>query len=247
MPMHNAAVRIPQPRRIPAAGKRVASPAEIEAALGNTGPTSLQRLLQQAHRVHYAPQDVLYHAGSENDTILFITEGLLKLVSYLPSGRARIVRLHHPGHVLGLGAMRGSKHRHTAIAVTSVATLRLPLAALQRLRLDDPQTYAGLLERWHDYLCEADTWITEFSTGPIRGRVARLLTFLMTFDTRISDGQVQLLTCEEMGAMLGVTGESTSRILAEFKRQGILAGHAGDCSERYQADGHRLQVIAQNE
>jgi CRP/FNR family transcriptional regulator len=245
MPMHNTDANIP--RTIPAGGERMACPVDIEAALGDTGPTSLQVLLQQAHRVVYAPQEVLYHAGSANDTIYFITQGLLKLVAYLPNGRARIVRLHRPGQVLGLSAVRGRKHEHTAIAVTAVATLRLPLAAVQRLRSDDPQAYAGLLERWHDYLHEADTWITEFSTGPIRGRVARLLAFLMKFDTRVGEDQVQLLTCEEMGAILGVTGESTSRILAEFKRQGILAGHAGECSELYQADGHRLLAIAQNE
>lgn len=175
-------------------------PILLRSAPRKSGQDGSAVLLQQAHRVLYTPQDVLYHAGSANDTLLFITQGLLKLVTYLPSGRARIVRLHHPGHVLGLGAIRGRKLEHTAIAVTSVAILRLPLAAVQRLRSDNPQAYAGLLERWHDYLNDADTWITEFSTGPIRGRVARLLAFLMNFDTRIPDNQVQLLTCEEMGA-----------------------------------------------
>ena len=247
MPMHNTAANMPQVNRTATAGRTMASPAEIEAALGDARPTSLQFMLQQAHRVHYAPQDVLYHAGSANDTLLFITRGLLKLVTYLHNGRARIVRLHDAGSVLGLSRVRGRKHEHAAIAVTPVTALRLPLAALQRLRVDDPQAYAGLLERWDDYLHAADTWITEFSTGPIRGRVARLLAFLMKFDTRVADDQVQLLTCEEMGAILGVTGESTSRVLAEFKRQGILASHVGNCSERYRADPRRLRAIGQNE
>jgi CRP/FNR family transcriptional regulator len=157
------------------------------------------------------------------------------------------VRLHNRGAVLGLGTLRGRKREHTAIAVTPVTTLRLPVAALQHLRTEDPETYMGLLERWYDYLHDADTWITEFSTGPIRGRVARLLAFLMKFESDTGGDQVQLLTCEEMGAILGATGESTSRILAEFKRQGILAWHAGNCTEFYQADGQRLQAIAQNE
>jgi CRP-like cAMP-binding protein len=244
--MHNTATHIPQSPSSPAAAQRVESLAEIEAVLSDASPTSLQLLLRRAHRVQYVPQDVLFHAGSANDSILFITEGLLKLVAYLHNGRARIVRLHHPGHVLGLSALLGKTYTHTGIAVTPVAALRVPVAAVQRLRSDDPQTYAGLIEHWHDYLYEADTWITQFSTGPIRGRVARLLTFLMKFDTHVPGDQVQLLTCEEMGAVLGVTAESTSRILAEFKREGILAGT--DCSESsYEADAQRLQAIARNE
>jgi hypothetical protein len=59
----------------------------------------------------------------------------------------------------------GRKHEQTSIVVTSVATLRL--------RSDDPHACVGLLDRWHDDLHEADTWITEFSTGPIRGRAGK--------------------------------------------------------------------------
>jgi CRP/FNR family transcriptional regulator len=226
---------------------RMASPAEIAIAVGEARSTSLQTLLRHAHRASYAPQEVLYHVGAENDTIFFITQGLLKLVTYLHSGRARIVRLHNPGSILGLSGLRGKAHEHTAVAVTPVTALRLPLGALQRLRTEDPQTFASLLERWHDYLHDADTWITQFSTGPIRGRVARLLAFLLKFEPQVTDGQVQLLTCEEMGAILGVTCESASRILAEFKRQGILRGNADELNEFYHADEERLRDIGQKE
>jgi CRP/FNR family transcriptional regulator len=139
------------------------------------------------------------------------------------------------------------KREHTTIAVKPVTALRLPVAALQRLRTEEPETYMDLLERWHDYLHDADTWITGFSTGPIRGRVARLLVFLMNFESHISGDQVRLLTCEEMGGILGVTSESTSRIPAEFKHQGILVGHCGASHELYHANENRLRTIGQRE
>jgi CRP-like cAMP-binding protein len=220
------------------------SPAEIATALGGDGPAPIQTLLSSARRASYKPQDVLYHQGNEIDTVIFITGGLLKLVAHLPNGRARIVRLHRPGSVLGLSGLRGQNNEHTAIAVTPVTALRLSLSAVQRLRADDPTTYVCLAERWHDYLQDADTWIVQFSTGPIRGRVARLLAFLTEFEPDPADGHVQLLTCEEMASILGVTSESVSRILAEFKRQGILVHHDSAPSEIYEADVDRLQHIA---
>jgi CRP-like cAMP-binding protein len=115
---------------------------------------------------------------------------------------------------------------------------------VQRLRRDDPESYISLIERWHGYLKEADIWITQFSTGPIRGRVARLLSFLAGFNRESPDSRVQLLTCEEIGSVLGVTCESASRILAEFKRKRILVSSDDQTDELYDADIDRLKTIA---
>lgn len=225
----------------------VVSSAEVATAAGEGAPSPLRTLLARARRTSYDAQDILYHQSAEADTVFFITAGLLKLVTTLPNGRMRIVRLHRPGSVLGLSGMLGQDNEHTAVAVTPVTVLRLPLVALQRLRDEDPTTYASLVERWHGYLKDADTWITEFSTGPIRGRVARLLTFLSEFEPEAAEGHVQLLTCEEMASILGVTTESVSRILAEFKRQRILVSSEDEPTECYEADMGRLRHIAEQE
>lgn len=220
-------------------------PRDIEAAVGEHAPPPLQALLRQARPSTHAPQDVLYHQGSDCTTVFFITSGLLKLVDHLPNGRARIVRLHRHGSVLGLSGLRCAHNEHTAVAVSTVTALRVPLSATQRLRHLDPSAYVTLIERWHDYLRDADTWITQFSTGPIRGRVARLLAFLAEIDPGPDSAQVQLLTCEEMGCILGVTTESVSRIIAEFKRQHILDHRDGQPNETYLADSARLHRLAQ--
>ena len=217
---------------------------EVAIALGEGSPASIQTLLFSARRTFYLPRDTLYRQGEDNDTVFFIIGGLMKLVSHLPNGRARIVRLHRPGSVLGLSALRGLHNEHTAVALTDVCALRLPLSTVQRLRADDPPSYISLVERWHDYLQDADTWIVQFSTGPIRGRVARLLEFLSHFEPDARDGRVQLLTCEEMASILGVTGESVSRILADFKRKRIIAHNHDVQDEAYDTDMYRLRRIA---
>lgn len=149
------------PEHMPSPAFAPEEAAQIEAAMGDDASCAVHQLLPHAHRAHYRQQDVLYHQGDSGRTVLFITAGLLKLVAYLPNGRARIVRLHRPGSVLGLGALRGKALEHTAIAVTPVSALRLPLSTLKSLRSRDPAAYIGLVERWHDYLLEADLWITQ--------------------------------------------------------------------------------------
>lgn len=220
------------------------TPDEIHAVLGSRAPRRLQNLLAQARRMHYEAQETLYHQGGENNTVFFVASGLLKLITHLPNGRARIVRLHRPGSVLGLSGVLNQSNEHTAMAVTPVTALRLPLTSILRLRSEDPAIYIHLVERWHQYLQDADTWITQFSTGPIRGRVARLLAFLADFEPGSASGQVQLMTCEEMASILGVTTESVSRILAEFKRLRILDNRGTEQTETYLTDAEQLQGIA---
>ncbi len=232
----------------PPALDEYATPADIAAVLGDIPLSPGRALLGHAHRQRYLPQQVIYNPGSPADTVFFIVKGLLKLVAYLPSGRSRIVRLHHCGSVLGLEGLCAKRYAQAAIAITPVSAFRLPLRTLQRLRRDDPATYLRLAERWHDYLEIADTWITEFSTGPIRGRLARLLAYLASLAPGGADGRLHLLTCEEMGSILGVTPESVSRILAHFKRQRILErSAAGETNELYAADVQRLRDIGEEE
>lgn len=217
------------------------------APLGADTPAALEALLAQARDVSYAAHEALYHQGSASDTVYFTTAGFLKLIIHLPNGRARIVRLHRPGAILCLNGLFSQRTEHSAVAITAVGALCLPLGTVQRLRCDDPAAYARLLERWYCDLRDADTWIAQFSTGPIRSRVARLLSFLAKQEADAPDAanlRVRLLNCEEMGCILGVTGESVSRVLAEFKRRRILADHGGAANRIYAPDLERLRHIA---
>lgn len=242
-PMYSTSESFEKSAAVPAGTDR-ASPSEIKLIFGENVSAALHDLLSVARRSHHGPSEVLYHEGSISNTVYLIANGFLKLIIHLPNGRARIVRLHRPGAVLCLSGLFDRNNKHTAVAVIPVTVLCLPISGVQRLRTEDPLTYASLLERWHNYLNDADTWITQFSTGPIRARVARLLAFLSEFESDAESGELHLLTCEEMASILGVTSESVSRVLAEFKRRDILARHDGAVNNFYEADMGRLRRIA---
>lgn len=245
MPSHNqSAPLLPDGYASGMSSESTVSLNEIQEAIGENAPASLCVLLSHARRAAHAPQNVIYLEGNRNESVHFVTRGLLKLVAHLPNGRVRIVRLHRPGSIIGLSSLLGQRNEHSAVSVSHVHTLRLPVSALQRLRAEEPGAYVWLVECWHEYLREADTWITQFSTGPIRGRVARLLDFLSNIESAPAGDQVQLLTCEEMGAILGVTSESVSRTIADFKRQRILLHKQGAANEIYITDTERLRSIA---
>lgn len=176
-----------------------------------------------ATRLHaYAPNDTIYREGDEIEYLYVVREGRIKLLNHLENGRIRIVRLHNRGSTIGLNGLMDEPHSHTAMAIDAVSVFHIPMYLIKPLKDEDPDAYCQLLESWHEYLKMADTWITDFSTGAIRGRVARLIRFLVENDEASGPREVTLLTVDEMADVLGVTAESVSRVMADMKRRKIL-------------------------
>ena len=172
--------------------------------------------------VHHASGEIICHEATDIDALYVIRKGRIKLLNYMENGRARIVRLHNRGSIIGLNGLMDEMHTHTAVAIDDVSMYQIPMHLINTVKSKDPEAYSRLLEYWHEYLRMADTWITDFSTGSVRGRVARLVRFLMETDEATGPREVSLLTVEEMSEILGVTPESVSRCMADLKRKNIL-------------------------
>ena len=172
------------------------------------------------------PIDVILHeAGStlynDNDAghhVFTMRSGLVKLVQYLPEGNQRIVRLLRQGAVAGLEVLLGSSYEHTAIALHPTPVCRIPVDLINDLNAKTPRLHRQLMKRWHQSVQEADEWLTSLSTGSARTRVARLILYLPISE----DGMREVFNREDMGAILGVTTETVSRIMSEFRRSGII-------------------------
>jgi len=165
------------------------------------------------------PGSVLYRSGDSGDRMFTIRTGVLKLVQYLPDGTQRIVRLLRPTDVAGLETLVGQPYQHDAVVLQPTEACSLPVSVVQALSQTNPALHKELLTRWQKALQEADAWLTELSTGSAKQRVARLLLRLVRNEEA---SECTLFSREDMGAMLGITTETTSRVIAEFKRQSLL-------------------------
>ena len=203
-----------------------------------------QTLYDVGRSRRYLAKEVIYRESNRVDRIYVIRSGMVKLLSYLPNGRARIVRLHACNHWIGMEGLLGQPYEHTAIAVGDVVVEQVAIHNLQRLHRNDPMLFNQLLCQWHGALVHADRWISDFSTGGIKPRVARLLKFLAELEYGQPLDRVELLTVCEMAEILGVTQESVSRILATFKRCEILQKLSDPSREIYRIDAAGLQQEA---
>jgi len=180
------------------------------------------------------PGQHLYHAGETGDRMYTIRSGLVKLVQYLPDGSQRIVRLIKSSDVAGLESLVNRPYEHDAIVMQQTEVCCLPTGTVQALSSDNPELHVELLRRWQHALSEADAWLTELSTGSARERVARMLLRLVRNE---DPPDCILFGREDLGAMLGITTETASRTIAEFKRKGYLTELGGN---RYRVDADEL-------
>jgi len=165
------------------------------------------------------PGATLYHAGTKGERIYTVRSGTLKLVQYLPDGGQRIVRLIRSTDITGLEVLVDEPYQHDAVVLQETEVCALPVRVINNLSRENPGLHRELLSRWQRALQEADAWLTELSTGSAKQRIARLLLRLVK---NTEESQCSLFAREDMGAMLGITTETASRTIAEFKRQSLL-------------------------
>ncbi len=185
----------------------------------------------------FPPGGQIYGQGDEADSILTIRSGLVKLTQFLPDGTQRIVRLLCTSDTVGLEALVSNEYQHTATALHDTQICRIPVETVRQLSEQRPQLYNDLMKRWQQALSDADRWIIEFCTGPARSRVARLLIWL---SERSGGSHCELFSREDLGALLGLTTETVSRVMAEFKRQGHIVETTPN---QFQCDVPRLEQL----
>lgn len=166
-----------------------------------------------------ASGDSLYKEKEDTQFVYTIRSGMVKLVRYLPNGNYRIVRLLQLGDLAGIEALNGSAYLHHAIALQNTSVCRIPVKDIEQLNLTSPHLYKQLTARWQKVQSDADIWLAELTVGNSKKRIANLLIYLSHHS---SNEHFYLPSREDIGAILAITTETASRIIAEFKRLGYL-------------------------
>ena len=167
----------------------------------------------------FQPGECLYRNGERGSNLFTIRSGLVKLVQILPDGAQRIVRLMRSTDIVGLEATLDQPYEHDAVVMQTTEVCCLPVGLVSTLTASNPRLHRELIKRWQRALKEADAWITELSTGNAKQRVARLLLRLARDE---ETSECELFGREDMGARRGITTETASRTIADFKRKRLL-------------------------
>lgn len=199
-------------------------PIRSQALFAEVADGDLDRLLVPIDNLRYAPKAVIYAAGAPGRHVYTLRRGAVKLMQTLADGTQRVVRVLTTGDVFGLEALLDRTHGHTAVSLHGLDVCRIPIEVVHKLNAGAHPLHTELMRRWQRNLDQADAFITQLSTGTSQARMARLLLLLDGPDGLL---QGTPLPREDMGQILGISTETASRIVAEFKRQEIVREDSG--------------------
>ncbi|BAZ92963.1 Crp/Fnr family transcriptional regulator [Thiohalobacter sp. COW1] len=203
---------------------------------------SFAHLLKPIDNFVLVPGGILYEEGKGGEVVYSIRRGLVKLMHSKPSGEQRIVRLLGQGAVVGLELLdAGVPYQHTAMAVQPVDVCAIPVSTLRDLEAHHPELCDRIRQQLQYHVDRADHWIKTLNTGVARDRIAQLL-LLLTELAPDRNGDIQLLPRDDMAAVVGMTPETASRIIADFRRRGLLAKIAPGT---YRIEKQRLQRLCE--
>lgn len=186
----------------------------------------LDRILHPIDNLHAPAGAVLYEQGGSGSSVFTVRSGMVKLTLDIADGGGRIVRLLGAGDVAGLEALLAQPYKHTATVLHDADLCRIPAELVNQLDQTQPKLHRQLLLRWQKAVDQADSLIACLASGKIEARLARLL---LKLGCRDESSRGYMLNREDMGALLGVTTETASRAMAEFKRQGWVREEKGYC------------------
>lgn len=181
----------------------------------------------------------LFERNSTGDVVYVLRSGVVKETMPGPEGRDCIVRLASRNHVVGLCALLGVPHRHSAYVLHPGVACRIPVARLQRLRATDPTVIERLQRDWQQAVDDADRILSDLGQGPARARLARALLYLR--ETAGPDEPLHLRR-SELAELLAIVPVSVARLLGEFRREGLIEERQRRCTH---LDTARLREIAE--
>jgi CRP-like cAMP-binding protein len=137
----------------------------------------------------------------------------------LDEGTRHLVGWMAAGGVIGLEGVFGERYRHSAVAIEPLEYCRIPRAVIRYLEGAGHGFCRELGRLWQANMDECDSFIVTLGAGTAKKRLARLLLKLGA----MHEGRYCVsLRRSDIGAALGVSMETASRLMAEFRRRGLL-------------------------
>ena len=181
-------------------------------------------LLKRIAQFDYVKKAVVYVENSPAEFMYVVRRGLVKLEETLDDGSTRIVRVVRKGSIAGLETFldNGQRYDQTAIALQDSELCRIPYDVVNTLLKNEPEFLESVLNEWHQHIEASNKVIVEFSTGTLKHRLARVLLMLVKEANHNHLVEIEMLHIDDLAALTGVARESVSRIISEFKREGLL-------------------------
>jgi len=195
-----------------------------------------------SHR-RYEAHTTIFRQGDPSEFLFVVQEGMLKMTLNDADGREQIIGLPAPGQLLGFNSVGEHTYAYTVVALTPSAVCKIQHRDMLEILHQNPGVAMRTIEMLNQELGQARSLIHILGQ---KTAVEKIATFILSLHAHApTEGDAQTaalpLSRQEMAELLGLTVETVSRLMSEFKRDGLLEAPRGHVRI---LDRERLRKIA---
>jgi CRP/FNR family transcriptional regulator len=194
-------------------------------ALAGVSARALEDLARAARVVEYGAGDRIVPLIKPPQQLLFILEGLVKLVGVSVNGSERIVYVFRPGEITGSRVLLdvSPEAAYEIVAMQRVQAVAVSRHDFLRIAEDHPELLIGVTQEFSRRLSGLATRMLAAMSDEVPVRLGQLL---LDFAAGAADEEfVPLsypLTHESMAQIIGASRPHTSTVLGDLEQRGLV-------------------------
>jgi CRP-like cAMP-binding protein len=190
-------------------------------------PDEIEHVGKRAPMQWVKPGTVFYSPEQSAEVLFILKEGRVRLYHLSPEGKALTTALLDAGTIFGEMALMGQRlHESYAEAETRCLLCLMSREDVKATLLSDPRIATRIAEILGQRLVNAERRLSDFAFKSLPQRLANVLLELAEPPRlrlfRDTDTLEARTTHEALGEMIGTHRETTTKILNEFRVQGLI-------------------------
>lgn len=186
------------------------------------GQRELENLSAENETRHFAAKDVIYSEGQHSRNLYFIASGKVKIFKTNEWGKEFITAILKQGDFFGYHALIAENpHEESAVALEDTEISFIPKEDFFMLLHSNNDFSAHFIKMLSRNSLEHEEQLLNLAYNSVRKRVAQTLLALLNQLQKNHKTEFSILRTD-LANLVGTASETISRILGEFKNEGLI-------------------------
>lgn len=198
---------------------------KAESAFAACQDGVIDEIMKRAQVQKFAKGETLCHQGDPGDSLMIVLTGSLKVTNVTAEAKDVVLGFMKPGSLLGeIAALDGQMRTANVVALETTEVVTIYRRDLLPILRQNPDSMFALLEGLCKRLRATNNLIESYSLET-DARVASCLVRLLDDHGQKAKGGTAIdlkFTQRDLGSHLGLTRETVSRTLSQFRDQGVV-------------------------
>ncbi|MEA3496344.1 MAG: Crp/Fnr family transcriptional regulator [Bacteroidota bacterium] len=182
----------------------------------------LQIINKNREEVHFKAGETIFKQGTTSKHFVYIHSGLVKILIETDINKNFITQIVRPFHFLDFPAIfDNNRYNKSAIAIEDSLVCLIDIEVFKSIILSNTKYVASVIQHYNALQLNLSKRIISVIYKNMEGRIADALLYLVN-EVYFTRSFTMTITRKDIAELAGMSKESTSRILTQFKNQKII-------------------------